>query len=206
MLKADDVRETPSALFQARAKLHGPFTLDACATHANALAPQYYHEHDGLCLIAGESGGLRYTHVREDTKDGLTGTWRGRVWCNPPFSQLWSWVAKAWQECARDSSERWMTGVDPIPLIVIDMLCPGTRCEQVGWQRLVEPYRDGKGVLVPGWRLTTTCLPERQHFLQDGKPILEEKPRFSKRTGEPLPPRRSSPKFGCTMLTWEKVR
>lgn len=32
--------------------------------------------------------------------DGLTEPWSGRtVWCNPPYSDLPTWVARAWQQC-----------------------------------------------------------------------------------------------------------
>lgn len=194
MTKADDVRETPSALFQARNARFG-FTLDACATHQNALCERYFTEHDGLCMRVGYhiDHGHRWAHLDPEV-NGLTGAWRGRVFVNPPFSELWRWVANAWAQCAFGYPE------------LIDFLCPATRTEQKGWARLIEPYRDGRAVLVPGWKLTTEFLEERQHFLKDGKPILEEKPRYSKRDPTKLlPPRRSSPKFGCVMLTWQKV-
>jgi hypothetical protein len=172
MTKADDVRETPAKLFEQRNALHR-FTLDACATHANAKTDLYYTI-EGLArkglLVAGVAG------------DGLTGEWLGRVWCNPPFSELWAWIAKCWQEVAAGNPE------------LIDFLMPATRCEQDGWQRLVEPYRDGRAVLVPGWRLETDFLPGRQHFLKDGAPILNPE------TGK-----RRSPKFGCVMLTWTRT-
>ncbi|HEX8702157.1 MAG TPA: hypothetical protein VF815_25220 [Myxococcaceae bacterium] len=62
-------------------------------------------------------------------KDGLTFPWDGEmVWCNPPFSHLWAWVAKAWASRA-----------------IVDMLLPATRTEQSFWQQLVEPYRDRPG-------------------------------------------------------------
>lgn len=175
MTKADDVRETPPALFAARNALHH-FTLDACATPANAKCKTFYAL-DGLYSGAGVWRGV----------NGMTGPWSGSVWCNPPFSELWGWIAKAWRECARDSL------LDQPALGVIDLLAPATRQEQDGWQRLVEPYRDDKGMLVPGWRLSTTFLGARQHFLKDGKPILNP------RTGK-----KSSPKFGCVMLTWTR--
>jgi hypothetical protein len=187
MTKADDVRETPSALFRARNDLHS-FTLDACATHENALRDRYYTQHDGLCVRVDDG---RWACI-DPSVDGLSGPWSGRVYCNPPFSELWIWIAAAWGQCAASNPD------------LIDLLCPATRTEQHGWARLVEPYRDGRAVLVPGWRLTTTFIEGRQHFLKDGQPILEDKPRYSKRNGELLPPRRSSPKFGCVMLTWTK--
>jgi len=179
MTKADDVRETPPKLFEARDALHH-FTLDACSLHSNAKCRRYYTQ-QGL-FERLESDIL----VIDDRSDGLTGPWHGRIWCNPPFSELWQWVAKAWSECAAGNPD------------MIDFLSPATRCEQDGWQRLVEPYRDGKRVLVPGWRLSTTFLGGRAHFLKDGKPIVNEDP-SSENFGK-----KSSPKFGCCMLTWTR--
>lgn len=176
MTKADDVRETPATLFEARDALHR-FDLDACALHANAKCPCYYMIDGHFDTLCGE----------RTPGDGLTGAWYGNVWCNPPFSELWIWVAKAWRECARS------TLCDAGEVNLIDFLMPATRCEQSGWQKLVEPYRDGRATLVPGWRLDTTFLPGRQHFLKDGQPILNPK------TGL-----KSSPKFGCVMLTWTR--
>lgn len=184
MTKADDVRETPPALFEARNALHR-FTLDACATHANAKCSRYFTP-DGCYVVKPPRGEPQNLTGR----DGLTGLWSGRVWVNPPFSELWAWVAKGWASVA-----------DPDGVIeLIDFLMPATRCEQEGWQRLVEPYRDGRAVLVPGWRLDTTFLPDRQHFLKDGKPIVCEDP-DSENFGK-----KSSPKFGCVMLTWTRTK
>lgn len=194
MTPADDVRETPPSLYQARSLLHGPFDLDACATHRNALAPRYYTENDGLCMRVGchVDDGHRWAVV-DDSINGLTGPWRGRVWCNPPFSELWAWIAKAWQECAAGNPD------------VIDLLSPGTRGEQKGWQKLVERFRDGKGVLVPGWRLDTEFVEGRQDFLELGQPIMRKNEDGSlwlnPKNGQP---EQSSPKFGVVMLTWRK--
>lgn len=96
---------TDPALF-ARLDERFGFTLDACATDANAKCERFYTLED----------------------DGLTQPWNGRVWCNPPYSQIREWVAKAWAES------------DDAELIV--MLLPANRTEQGWWQDLVEPYRD----------------------------------------------------------------
>jgi hypothetical protein len=185
MTKADDVRETPAKLFEQRNALYR-FTLDACATHANAKCALYFTQRGFFERMASPDNPLRPYAVRDSALDGLTGPWIGRVWCNPPFSELWAWIAKCWQEVAAGNPE------------LIDFLMPATRCEQDGWQRLVEPYRDGRAVLVPGWRLETDFLPGRQHFLKDGKPIVCEDP-TSENFGK-----KSSPKFGCVMLTWTR--
>lgn len=163
MRPEDDVRETPHELFAARNALFN-FELDVCATPQNAKCC-YFYAPDGYHCPDGHVPGV----------DGLAGPWAGRVWCNPPFSALWTWVEKAWLEYDAGRVE------------IIDLLCPATRTEQVGWQRLVEARRDRGGPLE------TRFLPGRQHFLKDGKPILNPK------TGT-----RSSPKFGCCMLTWRR--
>lgn len=56
------------------------------------------------------------------------------MWCNPPYSNLAAWVAKAWDEHRRGC-----------PLIV--MLLPANRTEQPWWQDLIEPFRDGRGAI-----------------------------------------------------------
>lgn len=167
MLPEDDIRETPPELFAARTAKWGPFTLDAAATHANHKARRYYTETgayvtDGIDVLI--TNGF----------NGLTGPWSGRVWINPPFSDMGAWCAKCWSEVAAGRVE------------LIDFLSPATRTEQPWWQKLVEPWRDGRATLVPGWRLDTDFLPKRPRFLKDGVPM-------------------GSPKFGCVMLTWRRV-
>lgn len=165
MLPEDDVRETPPELFAARAAKWGPFTLDAAATDMNAQCGAYYTEHG--FQDAGDE-------FFADGPNGLTGPWSGRVWINPPFSDMGAWCAKCWSEVAAGRVE------------LIDFLSPATRTEQPWWQKLVEPWRDGRATLVPGWRLDTDFLPKRPRFLKDGVQM-------------------GAPKFGCVMLTWHKV-
>lgn len=53
------------------------FDLDPCATDENHKTPKYYTKND----------------------DGLSHKWGGcRVFCNPPYSQVGDWVAKAYEE------------------------------------------------------------------------------------------------------------
>ena len=75
--KVDD-RRTPLDLFAPLAReFH--FTLDAAASHRNALCDHFYD--------------------RENS--GLEGTWKGHsVWCNPPYSDCRAWVEKATAEAA----------------------------------------------------------------------------------------------------------
>ena len=82
--------------------------LDVAANGANSLARRWYDRAD----------------------DGLAQPWTGRVWCNPPYSDISSWVRKAWDEWAIGEVE------------VIVMLLPANRTEQAWWQDHIEPHRD----------------------------------------------------------------
>ncbi len=59
------------------------FTLDAAATDDNALCRRYFTMAD----------------------DGLTKTWRGRVWCNPPYSRVDEFVQKGYEEVQAGHAE-----------------------------------------------------------------------------------------------------
>ncbi len=65
-------RSTPQAFFDA---LHREFEfgLDVCATPENAKCARFYN--------------------RED--DGLSQSWEGVCWCNPPYGEIPRWLAKA---------------------------------------------------------------------------------------------------------------
>lgn len=184
----NDVRETPHALFRAQQQRFD-FTLDACASHDNAKCDHYFTE-GGLWVKDGGPG-LVLSGV-----DGLTGSWKGeRVWCNPPYSSIGDWVLKAWDSGAES----------------VCMLVPATRTEQDWWQDGVEPFRDWHRFnqedpepLPNDWRdFSVEFLRGRQHFLEDGKPIMRKNKDGSlwlnPRTGKP---QRSSPKFGCALLLW----
>jgi phage N-6-adenine-methyltransferase len=98
-----DNLETPWEFF---APLHSRFrfTLDACALPHNAKCERF--------------------HTPE--QDGLAQSWRSeRVWCNPPYSSIEPWVAKA-----RGSGAE-----------LVVLLLPANRTEQGWWQRQVEPFR-----------------------------------------------------------------
>lgn len=123
-----DTRETPLSLLAPLIAEFGPFTLDVAASALNTKAPRYF----------------------DIAADGLVQSWAGeRVWCNPPYSNLLGWVAKASREHR-----------DGCPLIV--MLLPANRTEQPWWQDQIEPYRDGRG------SIETRFIRKRVDF---GKPV-----------------------------------
>jgi phage N-6-adenine-methyltransferase len=101
------------------------FTIDVAANVTNAKCERFY-----------------------DLKaDGLLQSWADEVvWCNPPYSELPAWTAKATIEVTA----------------TVVMLLPANRTEQPWWQTYVEPYRDGRG------RVTTRFLAGRQKFAGSG--------------------------------------
>ena len=74
--RQSDEWATPRDRFEEWNAEFGPFTLDAAATADNALCRRFYTAED----------------------DALTKPWRGRVWCNPPYSRVGEFVAKASEE------------------------------------------------------------------------------------------------------------
>lgn len=151
-----DDRRTPRSFFDPLHARHG-FTLDAAASDDNALLPRYYTRADNALLQP----------------------WDGRVWCNPPYSRLEPWLAKAWTEMRR--------GTD-----LIVMLLPANRTEQRWWHEHVEPFRDGRAP-SDGIRLTVEFVRGRVHLLPP--PGYELGPSERKKTGPP---------FGSVVLTWDK--
>lgn len=77
MSSNSDEWATPTKWFEDFAKEWGPFDLDPCATAENAKAPRFYTEY----------------------VDGLKLPWvADQVFCNPPYSEIAKWVAKAQDE------------------------------------------------------------------------------------------------------------
>lgn len=147
-----DDRRTPMALFEPLNREHR-FTLDAAASDDNHLLPRYY---------------TRIT-------DGLLHSWADeRVWCNPPFSKLEPWLAKAWRAMNDEGAE------------CVVMLLPANRTEQRFWQEWVEPFRDGGGA-TPRAVLRSRFLPRRVEF--DYPPGIKNN---------------RAPMFGCVLLTWSR--
>ncbi len=142
----------------------------------------------------------RYFTVADD---GLKCGWIfERIWCNPPYDVIGPWIAKAWETMLE-------AAVHGRPEPVIGMLIPDNRREQPFWQRLVEPFRDGRWerVVRPpkhvtdaaglvwvahdyGARLFTHSLPGRQPFGVPGNP---------EGIGQQSPP------FGVVLLEWRWV-
>ncbi len=135
-----DDRETDPVLFGMLDDRFGGFTLDVAAADHNAQCERYFTKED----------------------DGLRQPWRGRVWCNPPYSSIEPWVVKAWRE--------WESGCE-----LIVMLVPNNRAEQKWWQRHVEPFRD-RSVST----LRTKFLPGRPRFIRAGTELVgpNERPPF----------------------------
>ena len=70
---------TPQATFDELNAEFG-FTLDVCATHANAKCPRHYTKKE----------------------NGLTSPWPGVCWMNPPYGrEIGHWIRKAYEESQR---------------------------------------------------------------------------------------------------------
>jgi phage N-6-adenine-methyltransferase len=106
-----DERITPQWLFDQLDERFR-FTLDAAANSSNKKCAAFF----------------------DLQIDGLSQPWAPHsVWCNPPYSNIAAWVAKAWEEYRGGAQ--------------VVMLLPANRTEQRWWQEHIEPFRDGKGPL-----------------------------------------------------------
>lgn len=155
-----DDRRTPGKVFLP---LHEEFmfTIDVAASASNAKLPRFY--------------------TRED--DGLAQRWEHeRVWCNPPFSAIEPWVAKAWQEMHAGCA-------------CVVMLLPANRTEQSWWQVWVERFRDGAPVACRSCGLGIVL---RTRF-------LATRIRFGRPPGTPVPKKGDRPPFGLVVLTWTRL-
>lgn len=84
MLKTDGNWYTPEPLFRDLEAKYGPFDMDVAAAPENAKCAEFYTAE----------------------QDGKAQPWRGRVWCNPPYSKLIEWVEKARLEVSEGRAER----------------------------------------------------------------------------------------------------
>ena len=156
-----DDRGTDPEFFARLEERFGKFTLDVAAAEHNTKCAEFYDRLD----------------------DGLSKIWLGRVWCNPPYSDIRAWVEKAWDEWndrVRFDTNGYALGED---LELIVMLLPANRVEQAWWQDLVEPFRDR-----PGSDLRVEFLRGRMRF---------------DRPGWVPGPKGDRPPFGCCLLIWE---
>jgi phage N-6-adenine-methyltransferase len=134
-----DDRRTTDETFDECRQLAGVdiFDLDAAATSDSSRGCQFY----------------------DIESDGLESDWFGEVWCNPPYSDLASWVTKA---------EQSIDGCD-----VIAMLLPANRTEQPWWQDSIEQPRRHNV-------LDVYFLARRRRFDRPGwtKPAKGDRPPF----------------------------
>ena len=103
---ASDEWRTPDSLYNYLDNIYD-FTLDAAATAANAKTPVFFTAADSA----------------------LTNTWRGRVWCNPPYSRgnCTEFVTKAYTEvCKKRNAE-------------MAMLLLPARTDTIMWHSLIFP-------------------------------------------------------------------
>lgn len=156
---AVDDREVPDSIYlPLEAEFH--FTLDVAAARHNAKCKRYYARGPH----PANDNGRRQLSMFPDEPfvgdpealgyDGLAQPWAAGevIWCNPPFSDIAPWVAKA--------SESEATVV---------MLLPANRTEQHWWQELIEPFRDEHRLLEDDPRVR--FLAKRHPFLHRGKDI-----------------------------------
>lgn len=156
---AVDDRGTDQAFFDHTSRRFGGFTLDVAAAPHNAKCKRFYDIND----------------------DGLDQRWSGRVWCNPPYSDIRPWVQKAWDEwTVKTPGGPWFGEPE-----LIVMLLPANRVEQGWWQDLVEPYRDR-----PGEDLRVEFLRGRMRF---DRPDWQPGPKGDR------------PPFGCCLLIWQEA-
>lgn len=147
-LEVDNLQTTPEMFAPLHERFR--FTLDAAALPHNTKVPRYF----------APPGWDAYFDTSEQFPlplgiDGLAQPWDGeRAWCNPPYSALPLWCAKAWHE--------WHNGAD-----LIVMLLPANRCEQGWWQEHIEPFRDRGGAL------RTEFIAKRQRFILHGHDRVE---------------------------------
>lgn len=177
-MKENDVRETPPSLWNPLNEEFS-FTLDAAASHENALCRLYYTE---AGLWEQDDDGPAEL---DPSVDGLTGSWEGEsVWCNPPFSELEAWTDKAWSEFGTGCVES------------IVMLVPANRTEQGWWQKNVAPYLKHPNLEVR-WPA------RRQHFLVNGEPCWKRNKAGELVLTKKGKKQRSAPKFACALLIWK---
>ncbi len=153
VLEVTDDRWTPQWFVDS---LGIAFTLDVAASEANHKAPRWF----------------------DLAHNGLSQSWAGETcFCNPPYSHITPWVAKAHEEMAAGCK-------------LIAMLLPATRTEQTWWQDYVEPYRDRR------LGLETRFIRRRLRFECATGPIMPDVGSM----GGKKNPRTAQPPFGNVLL------
>lgn len=95
--------------------------------------------------------------------DGLRAEWWGNVFLQPPWSDIYPWIDRAWSNCL---------GNPRGPLETISALLPGNRTHRDWWVELVEPYRDGRGrPRHGGLSLEVRFAPKRFPYGGPGNPL-----------------------------------
>lgn len=137
---------------------HEAFDLDPCADELSCWGEKFFTKKD----------------------DGLLQLWHGRVFCNPPWSNVAPWVEKAWQELVAFRA------------LSVTFLLPDNRHGTPWWQTWIEPYRDSR---APSLRIempwgerepyalvhpTTFYLPGRTRYgsTRDPKGLKAKSPPF----------------------------
>ena len=144
--------ETPPDFFKALdEQFH--FTLDAAASHENALC-KFYLTTEGM--FARTYDGEGYIDLALPDQDGLSYPWTGhRVFCNPPYdSSLYQWVEKA----SKFEAE-----------VAVLLLPPSidTKWFQSMVTHIGEP---ADHMMIWKTGITIDFLPSRLRFWRDGKP------------------------------------
>lgn len=126
--------------------------LDVAADAESHLAPRWF----SLNAEPGSAGvdGLKQSWLPPDPKAWMfprRSTMTGatyRIFCNPPFDDLGSWLKKTWETIEEAYN------LEAELFLRIGWVLPGDRHEQEFWQEHIEPFRDGRHRRA-GYYLTT---------------------------------------------------
>lgn len=137
------------------------FTLDAAASHENALLPNYCTPEGQWITMHGEEGEER---IQITIRDGLHATWdMERVWCNPPYSPapvLYAFVEK----CANHAK------AGGLAVMLLNASTTDTRW----WHKFIWDCKLHR----PRERVEVRFLPKRIAFLDDNG-VAQKSPRYS---------------------------
>ena len=174
---AQNERYTTTKTLELVKKLAGvnTFTLDVAGCVESHKAPKWYGWQDKARTPSLFLDGLKLPWG--STKSGMAAL--ATVFCNPPFTEMEAWAAKAWEEIAKTNGPA-----------LIAMLSPANRTEQPWWHQLIEAKRDKRMRGSPlGETLTTRFLPGRTRYGCMADPEGLEA---------------GSPPFGSVLLLWRR--